>query len=190
MLVVEDADPFFISSMTGDTTIEYLDSLMIQVTLNDTVGVTYSWQQISGAMGLITDSTYSFAIAPEDAVQYQFTATNSNGCTVDSIVIIDVTKLRRANAPTGFTPNGDGVNDYFFIQGGDKVEEVTIFRVYDRWGTLVFEGNNLQVNIAEQGWDGIYRGRPATSGTYTWYSDVLFKDGETTQIKGSIILLR
>ena len=190
MLVVEDADPFFITSMTGDTTLEYLDSLTIAVTLNDTAGVTYSWQQISGAMGLITDSTYSFVIAPEDAVQYQFTATNSNGCSVDSIVRVEVTKLRRANAPTGFTPNGDGVNDYFFIQGGDKVEEVTIFRVYDRWGTLVFEGNNLEINVAQQGWDGIYRGSPATSGTYTWYSDVLFKDGHTAQIKGNINLMR
>jgi gliding motility-associated-like protein len=176
--------------MTGDTTIEYLDSLTIGVILNDTAGVTFNWQQISGTMGSATDSTYSFGIAPQDAVQYQFTATNSNGCSVDSIVSIEVTKLRRANAPTGFTPNGDGVNDYFFIQGGDKVQEVTIFRVYDRWGTLVFEGNNLDINIAEQGWDGVYRGSPATAGTYTWYADVLFKDGETTQIKGSIILLR
>ena len=190
MLVVEDADPFFITSMTGDTTIEYLDSLTIAASLNDTVGVTYSWQQISGAMGLVTDSSFSFGIRPQDAVQYQFTATNSNGCSVDSIVMIEVTKLRRANAPTGFTPNGDGVNDYFFIQGGSKVQTVTIFRVYDRWGTLVFEGNNSEINVPEQGWNGIYRGRPAPSGTYTWYADVLFKDGHTEQVKGNIILLR
>jgi gliding motility-associated-like protein len=167
-----------------------LDSLTIEVALNDTTDVTYSWQQISGVMGLVTDSTYSFDITPEDGVQYQFTATNSNGCSVDSIVIIDVSKPRRANAPTGFSPNGDGMNDYFFIQGGDKVQEITIFRVYDRWGTLVFEGNNITINVPEQGWDGIYRGRPATSGTYTWYSDVLFLDGHTEQIKGNIILLR
>ena len=190
MLVVEDADPFFITSMTGDTTIEYLDSLTIAASLNDTVGVTYSWQQISGAMGLVTDSSFSFGIRPQDAVQYQFTATNSNGCSVDSIVMIEVTKLRRANAPTGFTPNGDGVNDYFFIQGGAKVQTVTIFRVYDRWGTLVFEGNNSEINVPEQGWNGIYRGRPAPSGTYTWYADVLFKEGHTEQLKGNIILLR
>ncbi|MFT5646838.1 MAG: hypothetical protein ACI976_001523 [Aureispira sp.] len=46
------------------------------------------------------------------------------------------------------------------------------------------------MNVAEQGWDGIYRGSPATSGTYTWYSDVLFKDGQTKQIKGNINLMR
>ncbi|BDS13129.1 T9SS type B sorting domain-containing protein [Aureispira anguillae] len=189
-LVVEDADPFFISSMTGNTTIEYLDSLTIEATLNDTTGVLYSWTQITGVMGVVTDSSYSFDIAPAEAVQYEFTATNANGCTVDSIVIIDVEKPRRANAATGFTPNGDGVNDYFFIQGGEKIQEVVLFRVYDRWGELVFEGNSLDPNIATQGWDGIFRGQPASSGTYSWYADVLFKDGKTTQIKGNVVLLR
>ncbi|BDS13970.1 M43 family zinc metalloprotease [Aureispira anguillae] len=189
-LVVEDADPFFISSMTGNTTIEYLDSLTIEATLNDTTGVLYSWTQITGVMGVVTDSSYSFDIAPAEGVQYEFTATNANGCTVDSIVIIDVEKPRRANAATGFTPNGDGVNDYFFIQGGEKVQEVVLFRVYDRWGELVFEGSHLDINIATQGWNGIFRGQPASSGTYSWYADVLFKDGKTTQIKGDVILLR
>jgi len=123
-------------------------------------------------------------------VSYQFTAIDSNGCRVDSIVIIDVTKPRRANAPNAFTPNGDGVNDYFFIQGGTKVEKVTLFRIYDRWGELVFEGSDLEINIPEQGWNGIFRGMPSSSGAYAWYADVLFKDGETIQIKGDVILLR
>ena len=45
-----------------------------------------------------------------------------------------MTKPRRANAATALT-EWDGVNDYFYIQGGDKVEEVTMFRVYDRWAS-------------------------------------------------------
>jgi gliding motility-associated-like protein len=141
-------------------------------------------------VGLITDTSYSFGIAPEEKVSYLFSAVNEFGCRVDSIVIIDVNKPRRANAPTAFTPNGDGVNDNFFIQGGEKVEEVVVFRVYDRWGELIFEGQNLETNVPEQGWGGNYRGKPCTSGTYTWYADVLFKDDETTQIKGDVILLR
>ena len=108
----------------------------------------------------------------------------------DSIVQITVTKPRRANAPLGFTPNGDGVNDYFFIQGGDKVQEVTIFRVYDRWGELVFEGHNLDINVSTQGWDGNFRGKQSAAGVYTWYADVLFKDGGTTQLTGDITLIR
>jgi hypothetical protein len=62
--------------------------------------------------------------------------------------------------------------------------------VYDRWGSLVFEGQQLEPNIPEQGWDGIFRGTPAQAGMYTWYADVLFNDGETIQIKGDVTLLR
>ena len=190
-VVIEDADPFFISTMTASQTVEYLDSVSISAVLNDTSGVNYSWTQLEGAnLGLVTDSSYQFGINPIEKVSYLFSAQNANGCRVDSIVIIDVTKPRRAAAPTGFTPNGDGVNDYFFIQGGTKVAEVALFRVYDRWGELVFEGQSLEINIPEQGWNGTFRGQECSSGAYTWYADVLFKDGETTQLKGEVTLLR
>jgi gliding motility-associated-like protein len=189
-VVIQDANPFFISSFTADTTIEYLEEMEVMAMVNDTAGVTYTWYQINNGGTLITDSTYNFTITPSDPLVYQFTATNENGCEVDSIVQIEVEKPRRANAPTGFTPNGDGANDYFYVQGDEKVGSVTIFRVYDRWGEMVFEGQNLEVNVEEQGWNGTFRGQPASSGVYTWYADVLFLDGETIQIKGDITLLR
>ncbi|MCH2023727.1 MAG: gliding motility-associated C-terminal domain-containing protein, partial [Saprospiraceae bacterium] len=189
-LVVQDADPFFITSMTQDTTIEYLDSLTVEAIVNDTSGVLYSWTELGDTPILLTDSNYSFNVGPPNLVSYQFTATNSNGCVVDSIVTIMVTKPRRANAPNAFTPNDDGVNDFFFIQGGDKVDEITLFRIYDRWGNLMFEGSNLEVNVPEQGWDGSFKNKPCTSGAYVWYATVLFKDGETEFIKGDVLLLR
>jgi gliding motility-associated-like protein len=190
-VVVEDADPLFISAMTPNLSVEYLDSISISATLNDTTGVSYSWTQLEGStLGLITDSSYQFEINPIEKVSYLFSATNSRGCRVDSIVIIEVRKPRRASAPTGFTPNGDGVNDYFFVQGGEKIAEVALFRVYDRWGSLVFEGQSLEVNIAEQGWNGSFRGQECSSGAYIWYADIRFKDGEITQLKGEVVLLR
>ena len=190
MLTVQDADPFFIVSMTADTTIEYGDSLQVSARLNDTLGVQFSWTALTGSQSVVTTSEYNFGIRPIERAQYQFSAVNPAGCEVDSIVTIDVLKIRRANAPTAFTPNGDGVNDFFFIQGGEKVQSVVVFRVYDRWGTLVFEGANMEANVPEQGWNGNFRGQPSTSGTYTWYADVQFLDGEVTQIKGNITLLR
>ncbi|MDC0231170.1 gliding motility-associated C-terminal domain-containing protein, partial [Aureispira] len=188
-LVIQDADPFFITSMTQDTIIEYLDSLTVEAMVNDTAGVLYSWTELGDSPIVITDSSYNFNIGPPNLVSYQFTAINSNGCSIDSIVTIMVTKPRRANAPNAFTPNDDGVNDFFFIQGGDKVDEVTVFRVYDRWGNLVFEGNNLEVNVPEQGWDGTFRNKLCNSGAYVWYAAVLFKDGETELIRGDVLLL-
>ena len=98
--------------------------------------------------------------------------------------------MERANAAAAFTPNGDGANDYFFVQGGTKVEKVSTLRVYDRWGELVFDGLDMEVNVEEQGWDGNFRFKPASSGAYIWYAEVLFKDGHTEVLKGDVILLR
>ena len=51
--------------MTADTTMEYLDSLMVEAEVNDTAGVLFSWTQLEGTTpGLITDSSYNFIITP------------------------------------------------------------------------------------------------------------------------------
>ena len=122
------------------------------------------------------------------SITYLLTVTGRGGCINKDSVFVRILKMPKA--PNTFTPNGDGNNDYFFIQGDEKVANVVIFRVYDRWGELVFETSNTAINIPEQGWDGIFRGQPATSGVYTWYADVLFRDGETIQIRGDVTLLR
>ncbi len=188
-VTVIDADTFYIVSITADTTIEYLDSLDLTATLNDTMGVMYSWTNITSGL-LLTDSNLVYTIAPADVTAYEFVATNRFGCEVNQIVNIDVTKPRPATAAKAFTPNGDGVNDNFFIQGGDKIDEVQLFRVYDRWGALVYEGANMPANDGTMGWSGDYRGQPASAGVYIWYADVKFLDGHIERIQGDITLLR
>ena len=42
----------------------------------------------------------------------------------------------------------------------------------------------MEVNDEQRGWDGTYRNKPCTSGTYLWYAEVLFKDGETKVLRG------
>ena len=74
--------------------------------------------------------------------------------------------------PNAFTPNGDGVNDFFKPQG----EHITkyLLQIYDRWGTKVFESVNIN-----QGWDGTMNGRVAGTDVYTY--DATF---ETLQYPG------
>jgi len=185
---VDDADAFTITSITGDTTIEYLDSMAVAVTLSGP-STTQSWTDITNNI-LLTDSLLSYIVSPANQTTYQFAATNANGCQVSGEVQVVVTKPRRANAAQAFTPNGDGVNDWFFIQGGEKVEKVTSLKVYDRWGELVFSGADNDINVQEQGWDGNFRGQPSTSGSYIWHAEILFKDGHTEVLQGDVTLLR
>ncbi|MCH2043928.1 MAG: gliding motility-associated C-terminal domain-containing protein, partial [Saprospiraceae bacterium] len=189
MVNVEDVDPFFIQSMTADTTLEYLDTLTISAEVNDTSGVTFTWTE-TNLNTLVNDTTYSFEITPDNSITYQFVATNENGCQVDSTVTVLVEKPRRIGVAAAFTPNGDGTNDYLFVQGDDKVASVNVLRVYSRWGELVFEGTDLTINEATQGWDGTHKGKPMNSGVFAWYAEVQFLDGHVEVIKGDITLLR
>jgi gliding motility-associated-like protein len=101
-----------------------------------------------------------------------------------------VTKPRRAAAPGAFTPNGDGTNDIFFIQGDDKVSKVLVFRVYDRWGELIFSTENTVPNDPITGWDGTFKGEKMNSGVYAWYAEVEYIDGFKEVLKGDVTLLR
>jgi gliding motility-associated-like protein len=188
---IDAADPFFIINATADTSMIYGDTLTLAVTLNDTSGALLVWSLL-GANGMSIDTNVlSIIVTPNDASQYQFVGVNANGCQVDTIINITVEKPRFANLPKGFTPNGDGTNDRLFVQGdGAKVRIVKAFRVYDRWGELVFDGMDMQVNDETAGWDGTFRGKNVQSGIYAWYAEVEFIDGFVVLLKGDITLLR
>lgn len=80
------------------------------------------------------------------AGEYTLTVTDANGCVKDTLIII--TSPDDLTLPTGFTPNGDGANDYFVILGIDQ-HPVNTFKVFNRWGNLVYE----KQNYANE-WDG------------------------------------
>jgi gliding motility-associated-like protein len=85
--------------------------------------------------------------------------------------------------PNAFTPNGDGVNDFYQIFGiGIKSATVTIF---NRWGGQVFYGDNLNAT-----WDGTHNGQLAQTGTYVYNVYIIYLDQRTERVTGSLMLLR
>jgi hypothetical protein len=65
-----------------------------------------------------------------------------------------------------------------------------VFRVYDRWGALVFEGKNIPFNEPNEGWDGTINGKIADTGVYVWYASVQFIDGVELEYSGDITVIR
>lgn len=91
--------------------------------------------------------------------------------------------------PNSFSPNGDGLNDNFTPKIYGFVEGTYVFRIYNRWGALVFESNDPAIN-----WDGNTSGKPAIQGVYFYTLHVVLKekDANGQQIinkTGSINLL-
>ncbi len=87
------------------------------------------------------------------------------------------------DVPNAFTPNGDGNNDTLFVRGFGVLE--LDFRLYNRWGQLVFETQALS-----QGWDGKFHGEEQDMDVYVYILNALLENNEKVSKKGNITLIR
>jgi gliding motility-associated-like protein len=92
--------------------------------------------------------------------------------------------------PNVFTPNSDGINDYFYVIAGRDVKKINLFQVINRWGEKVFETQNAEPNTYQFGWDGTKNNKPLPQGTYVYYIVIELIDGRNETYKGNITLVR
>lgn len=119
------------------------------------------------------------------------TATDEKGCIGETYTRYTVEKPRDIYVPTGFTPNGDNTNDLLNVFGkGRQVKAVSVFRIYDRWGELIYEDKNFKVNDINRGWDGTFRGLACDPGVYVWTAEVEYEDGYQDSFYGQTTLIR
>lgn len=116
--------------------------------------------------------------------RYIVVARSGVGCIDSASVLVSVRP--RIFIPSAFTPNGDGLNDYFHpvIKGGGTVNA---FYIYNRWGEVVFKATGSD---AVKGWDGTYEGGPAEIGTYFYTIDIGTLAGDKMPGKGEVTLIR
>jgi gliding motility-associated-like protein len=86
--------------------------------------------------------------------------------------------------PNAFTPNGDGIDDYFSVFG-TTLYSVSM-KIFDRWGEKVFDSGDSQW----ASWDGTYRGVMQPPGMFVYYVQLTFLDGSQETREGSITLIR
>jgi gliding motility-associated-like protein len=118
--------------------------------------------------------------------QYTLTRTDpSSQCQVADTYLIDVSNDVVLSVPKAFTPNKDGLNDILKLEYGAGLKKFTYFKLFNRWGKLIFETNDLNI-----GWDGTFNGRDQEMDAYSYLLDyITFKDEHITKT-GSVILLR
>ncbi len=108
---------------------------------------------------------------------------NEYGCPDTLCKTVQGNVIPLVDVPTGFSPNGDGVNDILNVLGYGI--ETMKFQIYNRWGELVFETTDRY-----QGWDGTFKGEQQEMDAYGYLLDVTFFDGSKKLKKGNITLLR
>ena len=92
--------------------------------------------------------------------------------------------------PNAFSPNGDGLNDVFYVIAGKDVKQVKQFQVFNRWGQKMFERTNGKTNDISFGWNGYYNGQLVVQGTYVYQIVIELLTGELEIHKGNISVIR
>lgn len=134
---------------------------------------------------LWSTSQTSAIITISKSGSYWLTVTDKNNCAgTDSIVVVPKQCMTGFFMPTAFTPDGNGLNDDIkpFLFGNVVRYK---FSIFNRWGQLVFETNNLS-----DGWNGSFKGLLQDPGVYTWSCVFQLESEEPQQKKGSLTLIR
>lgn len=147
----------------------------------------WTWQP---AEGLDNPYASSPMASPKESIKYTCVATNGGSCVSrDEIVVTVICKNTNVFIPNTFSPNKDGVNDIFYPRGVGLFT-VKSFRVFNRWGQLIFDRYNVSPNSSSDGWDGTYNGKLQTPDVYVYVMEVQCENGVIIPIKGNITLLR
>lgn len=93
--------------------------------------------------------------------------------------------------PNAFSPDEDGNNDRFiFYSDNGSGEIIEFLRIYNRYGALVFEATDVQLNDESRGWDGLFLGKPMSPGVFAYHGRVRYGNGAKKVLKGDVTLMR
>jgi gliding motility-associated-like protein len=117
---------------------------------------------------------------------YQVTVTDNTNCTVTNSFTI-FNNIDACNCfvyvANAFSPNGDNNNDVIPVRG-DCVKFLS-FKIFNRWGNLVFETDKLN-----EGWNGYYKDELQNTGVYVYFLEATLENGKTVKESGDISLIR
>lgn len=119
---------------------------------------------------------------------YTVEVTNADGCAEDhSIEVVDMCEPQ-IYVPDAFSPNGDGTNDRLKVTTAHVADRDYEFRIYDRWGELIFRTNDKN-----EEWDGTYKGRSFPPSTYAWvvvYRSLYYPERGISTQRGAVLIAK
>ncbi len=145
------------------------------------IGNNYLWSPSTG----LSSSTIPNPTTTLTSQQfYTIRITNAAGCVTNDSIQVRVFNEYTVFVPSGFSPDGDGINDKLnpLLAG---IKELKNFRVYNRWGQLLY-----QTSDKNAGWNGTYNGKLQISETYVWVVEAIDQDGKNILKTGKTTLIR
>ncbi|MFT7612210.1 MAG: gliding motility-associated-like protein [Parvicellaceae bacterium] len=148
-------------------------------------GISYYWDFDDGTNGINIIESHTFA--QEGLYDVWHWVSNAAGCTDSANIEINVEPAVGIYVPNAFTPNGDRVNDLFYVEGSGISEENFTMLIFDRWGELIYESHQLN-----SGWNGKIYGTDTQVKTDVYVYSIKAKSvlGDHYDLKGHINLLK
>lgn len=136
-----------------------------------------------------TGESLSFTLLQDEIITLE--VIDENGCIIIRTIPIVLDEDFNYYLPTAFTPNQDGMNDYFGFFSQNLPGEIIEFTIYDRWGSKVYQVENIEngTPLSDWGWNGMHQGRAAQQGVYV-YLAIVETLGVEKQLKGNVTLTR
>ncbi|MBN2486676.1 MAG: gliding motility-associated C-terminal domain-containing protein [Bacteroidales bacterium] len=178
---VEERPVWDIMLAPTDDTIIIGDIVIINATANNNFN--YRWepdyQVLQGA------DSVSLIARPLETTAYTLTVSDKKNCFDTTYsATITIREEFTLGLPEAFTPNNDEINDEIKVDGWG-IKSLIEFRIYNRWGTEVYSGNDI-----DSGWDGTYKGKPQPIDSYAYYIKAETWDNRTLEKKGTFSLIR
>jgi gliding motility-associated-like protein len=147
-------------------------------------GVSYLWRPPIYLDNVnIINPQFNSPLTDEEFI-YTVSITTAGGCLTIDTQIVKTIKEVKVYIPTAFTPNNDGLND-FLLPITFGIKEVQYFRVFNRWGQLVYD-----IKSNQRGWNGKISGLDQPTGTFVWIFQGLGLDKRIYTQKGTVTLIR
>jgi gliding motility-associated-like protein len=148
----------------------------------------YTWTPLQDLE--CNDALCSLPIASiKNNICYTVKVTNIYGCSgSDNICVQVFCKNSQVFIPNAFAPNGNVPENKKLIVRATGISSVKSFRVFNRWGKILYERSNFPPNSADFGWDGKVNGKMADTGVYIYTVDVICENGIPYTFKGNVTL--
>ena len=179
-------DPFPQIFVGHDTTVITGSILQLNTAASPDVD---KWSWTPGT-GLSCSDCPDPQVTVTNTTTYTESVSNAAGCTsASSITIYATCNGTNWFVPNTFSPNGDGMNDVFYVRG-KGLNTVQSMLIFNRWGRVVFEKKNFAPNDPSAGWDGTFNGQKAPMDVYVYLIEIVCDNSMVVPYRGNVALIR